>query len=219
VITHDTLRRANTPTIRFRNHVTPTSDIVSWHLTATQRGALLKQFDGTGAVPELFEWDLNNEPGTVPKVDGTMVFNLSVTDRTGSTVTAMHEIPIEQISIHSKRLAGVGDKTIDRYSLVLFDVRSAEFSKTDLAILATIARDIHPTSTVTITGYTDRLGDAAFNAQLAQSRAEAAARALGTPNAIIHGVGAADLYDVSVPEGRLYTRTVEIVVETPVMHN
>jgi outer membrane protein OmpA-like peptidoglycan-associated protein len=121
---------------------------------------------------------------------------------------------VDQVTISRKRTEQRGDMEIDRFSLILFDVRSSDISPAGTSIIPVIRDRIQPNSTVTITGYTDRLGDAAYNQQLAENRAATVARTLGTGTA--QGVGQADLYDSSLPEGRLYTRTVNIVIETPV---
>ena len=120
------------------------------------------------------------------------------------------------VSLEDKRAANVGDKQIDLYSLILFDVRSSDLSPANRKIASYIAARLSPKSVITIRGYTDKLGEAGFNRELALKRAQNTAAALGiTGRAAIEGIPQADLYDNSLPEGRFYTRTVDIIVETP----
>jgi outer membrane protein OmpA-like peptidoglycan-associated protein len=69
-----------------------------------------------------------------------------------------------------------------------------------------------------VTGYTDRLGEIAQNQQLANGRANSAARELKVPSnkLMIKGIGNAATFNQELPEGRLYTRTVDIVIQTPI---
>jgi|YNPBryulayer2012_1023412.scaffolds.fasta_scaffold48554_2 outer membrane protein OmpA-like peptidoglycan-associated protein len=63
-----------------------------------------------------------------------------------------------------------------------------------------------------ITGYTDRMGDRVYNIRLAERRVTLVARALGTlGRATINPVGSDVLpHDNTYPEGRFYSRTIEI---------
>ncbi len=71
-------------------------------------------------------------------------------------------------------------------------------------------------SKVTIQGYTDRIGDPAHNLQLSNNRAQATSRAIGFPNAKVTGRGETALHDNDLPEGRFYSRTVNVVIERPI---
>jgi outer membrane protein OmpA-like peptidoglycan-associated protein len=218
IITSDTLRKTDPPAMRFRTGAVAEAGMSSWQLTVMQDGKLLKRFEGTGDVPAVVDWDIERETGTTPRFQGDMQYALTARDAAGTEGRAEHAIPVEQLTISKKRVERRGDMEIDRSSLILFDVRSAEISSAGAAIIPLIQDRIQPTSTVTVTGYTDRLGDAAYNQQLADGRAAAVAKALGmgAGTGVSKGIGEADLYDSSLPEGRLYTRTVDVVIETPV---
>jgi outer membrane protein OmpA-like peptidoglycan-associated protein len=74
-----------------------------------------------------------------------------------------------------------------------------------------------PTSTFVISGHADRSGGADYNMLLSTKRAEYTAKALNLPATTAKGYGKEqELYDNNLPEGRMYNRTVNIVVETPV---
>ncbi|MCX7930516.1 MAG: OmpA family protein [Chlorobi bacterium] len=98
------------------------------------------------------------------------------------------------------------------FSLILFDFDDATIPSSQEELLAMIAGQIKPTTRITIAGYTDRLGDPEHNLRLSERRAYAVARALGVlGRARIHAEGSRVLlYDNSLPEGRFYSRTIEI---------
>ncbi|MBM4151511.1 MAG: hypothetical protein FJ219_07675, partial [Ignavibacteria bacterium] len=109
----------------------------------------------------------------------------------------------------------VQDREVNTFSLVLFDVRSSEITEGNAQIIEFIKGFVKPNSSISITGFTDRLGDADANQRLAQERADATAKALQVKNkATVLGKGNSALYDDRYPEGRLYTRTVDVIVDT-----
>ena len=216
ILTRDTLRTSNPPSIRFRprltNQVTPSS----WNLTIKQSDKVLRVFEGTGPIPEYIDWNLDSEKASMPRTAKQSIAAFTVFDTSGGTAHVESVLEVEQLSIVRKKAEGRSDKNVDLFSFIVFDVRSSELQPEHNAALQVIQQHIHPTSSISITGYTDRLGDAGFNQQLAANRANTIATALKLRNAIVKGVGQADLYDSTIPEGRLYTRTVNVVVETPV---
>jgi outer membrane protein OmpA-like peptidoglycan-associated protein len=218
IITSDTLRKTDPPSMRFRTGAVAEAGMASWQLAVIQDGKMLKRFEGTGNVPAALDWNIERETGTAPRFQGAIQYTLTARDAAGTEARAEQTIPVDQLTISKKRTERRGDMEIDRSSLILFDVRSAEISAAGATIIPLIKDRIQPTSTVTVTGYTDRLGDAAYNQQLADGRAAAVAKALGmgAGTGVSKGIGEADLYDNSLPEGRLYTRTVDVVIETPV---
>ncbi|MBK9248198.1 MAG: OmpA family protein [Ignavibacteria bacterium] len=207
IITNDTLRKANPPTVRFRPQITGSAPVAQWSLTAEQNGKILKRFEGTGTVPNTIDWNMDQD-GTHPRTEEGLKYTLTVKDSEGASVSAGSIIPVEQNTIRRKQLERKGDKEINRYSLILFDIRSSEITGTNKPIIELIRKGITPTSTVNVAGYTDRLGDARTNQSLAEGRAKATANALNIPEngTNISSKGNAETYNPKLPEGRLYTR-------------
>lgn len=216
IITRDTLRRVDPPLVTFRPVVSADAGITSWEVSASQNGTTLKSFDGSGDIPEALEWNLARQASTVPLASAPLEFRLNATDGSGATAGGSGTLDVEQITIRRKQSEGREDVQVDRFSLILFDVRSAELNGTHDPIVELIGGHIRRNSAVTVTGFTDRLGDAAYNAKLADARAASVSGALGHRSTKSVGVGEADLFNSDLPEARLYTRTVEVVVETPV---
>ncbi|MBK9248264.1 MAG: OmpA family protein [Ignavibacteria bacterium] len=217
-ITNDTVRKANPPSVRFRSQVMSTHPPATWSLTAEQNGTILKRFEGTGNVPGTLDWNMDQD-GTHPRTEQGITYTLSVTDTAKTSVSESNTIAVELNTIQRKKLERVSDKEIERYSLILFKIRSTEINAINKPIIDVIKKNIDKNTTIKITGYSDRLGDEHANELLAIGRAKAAAAALGIPEnkASIIGKGNADTYDSSLPEGRLYTRTVDVMLEKPIM--
>ncbi len=218
IITHDTLRRANPPSVRFRSQVFHDNPITQWSLTAEQEGTILKRFAGIGEVPATLDWNIDREEGTHPRSEAGLHYSLNCTDSEAKTAASGYVIPVEQITIHRKRIERRGDKEINRYSLILFEVRSTEINTINKPIISLIKANIAANSMVKIAGYTDRLGDERANQTLAEGRAKTTAVALGITGTAseITSQGNAETYNPVLPEGRLYTRTVDVVIETPI---
>lgn len=218
VMTHDTLRTVNPPTVRFRPTAQAQAGVARWSLTASQRGERLTRFEGEGPVPATLEWELNREGGGAPRSGETVEYRLAVRDAAGQHAESPSgALPVELVTLQHKRRDRVADREIDRFSLILFDFDKAELNTTNKRIVGIIGGVIRPDSRVTITGYTDRMGDADYNARLSEARAQMAARSLSTTGASVSGLGEErPLFDNDLPEGRFYNRTVDVIVETPV---
>ena len=216
IITRDTLRRVDPPIVRFRPTVVGDDGVGSWSVDAVQEERSLRSFDGRDSLPATLDWNIARQVSTIPRTTDPVRFTLLAENGTGASTTAGGRIEVEQITIRRKRVEGRNDVEVDRFSLILFDVRSSDLTPVHRPIIELIRTHIEPTSTVTVTGYTDRLGDATYNQSLAEARAATVATDLGGGSVRAEGIGEADLYNSGLPEARLYTRTVEVVVETGV---
>lgn len=217
VITSDTVRTVTPPNIRFYTDISHENNIDTWKLDASQSNKVLKSYNGTGEIPKVIDWDVAADKTSIPANNGNLVYKVEVKDSQNQNAKAESSIPVDLISIQKKRVELINDKEINRFSLVLFDVRSSEIGKNNAALVDMMKGSIKPNSTIKVTGYTDRLGDQVENQKLAEGRANSTAKALGvTSNAEIKGLGNSTTYNPALPEGRLYTRTVDIIIETPV---
>lgn len=224
VITDDTLRVTNPPAIRFRMEAESEAPVRSWELIAGQEldgaaeNAPLKTMSGEGELPGTIDWNLEDEQQTVPRFDTPLQYRLRITDSLDQVVeTELASLPVEQVTVSKKRRERIADKYIDRYSLILFDFDRAEFNEANERIGEFIRARLREGASVTITGYTDRIGEDDYNLDLSRRRAAKTADNLSTSEADVSGVGeSVELYENDLPEGRFYSRTVTIVVETPV---
>lgn len=214
VMTNDTIRRVTPQAIRFRPQVTSEAGVAQWRVEARQNDQTLTTMSGEGDLPPTLEWRVGAGNVAIPRAADPIVYELTVHDKAGRSVTTpLATIGVAQITIRKKRQAQVADKAIDRYSLILFDFDRAELNGANRRIADFIRERLGPEATVSIVGYTDRLGDVDHNLRLSEARARAMASALGLTDARVQGLGESNLYDNTLPEGRFYCRTVIVEAE------
>lgn len=218
VITNDTLRQANPPVLRIRSKATAEAGLANWKINIEQSSGLLKEFSGENTIRPVIDWSIGHAQNKPVQNSQPLEVSLSVSDAKAQSFTTQKvSVPVDFISLQTKRRERIADKEIDRFSLILFDFDKSTLGTANQRIANIIKPYIRPMSSLTITGHTDRMGDALYNQQLSKSRAQASAAALQTKNVQINGVGEENLlFDNTLPEGRFYSRTVNIVIETPV---
>ena len=219
IITNDTLRTVSYPTIRFKPTIKYQDNLEKWRITAIQNTDTLKVFSGISPLPESIDWQLSGEKSSIPKLDYPVQYSILIKDSITLKASYVGEIKVHLLSLSKKRSEKRGDKEIDLYSLMLFDVKSAELNSANKLSLQFIKKRIKNNASIVVMGYTDRLGEVNYNQTLADSRAKSVAAYLGKSNSITAiSKGISNLYDNDLPEGRFYSRTVEIEVQTPIIY-
>ncbi len=220
VITQDTIRKVSTKGIRFYPKIYSERGVNSWQIDINHGGYALKTLKGTSAPPLNVDWSLNTEMEYLPQSSEQVEFYMSVRDIMGAEFQTNSEtIRFKPITIVDKKTKGTDDIRIDRYSLILFEYAQSELSTGNEKIAKIIKDRIGHGSKVLITGYTDRFGDEDFNRQLSEARAKTLAKVL-MPDAsqipFTRGMGETfEIFDNDLPEGRFYSRTVVVEVESP----
>lgn len=214
----DTLRTANPPVVVFRTDAVAPAGLSAWRVDARQDTTLVFSASGYGPLPDRHTWTVAADRMRIPVSQTPVRYTLALDDNAGSSFRSLpQDIAVEQLTIRTKRVERIDDREIDRFSLILFDFNKANVGVANADILATIRSKIRPSSRVTITGSTDNIGAEAYNADLARQRATEVARALDRQTTSdVRSVGERSPYTVDLPEGRAYSRTVMIVVETPI---
>ncbi|MCX7929913.1 MAG: OmpA family protein, partial [Chlorobi bacterium] len=193
------------------------TDVERWELRARYDGVLVGDRRDSGAPPSLLV--LNLDSAALLAVASRRVAHDSIecefemlTTR-GARITTRCAVPVERTQSKFER---------SRLSLVVFDFDRADLTPTNRQLVRQFLADaVKPTSRIRITGTTDRLGEASYNLELSQARADYVRSFIerSIPLARIEesrGLGASRLlFDNATPEGRYYCRTVTIVVETP----
>lgn len=214
----DTLREVTPSVVRFVPKVLSTDGLAGWELDIEQQRKQLKKFEQFGDIPKQIDWLPNNDKKSTPKNNQQLVYRLKVTDKTGNTLlTEDQSLPVKYTTIREKQLSQGGDKLIEKYNLILFDLDKSDIKGANMNIVDFIKGRIKPDSEVKITGYTDKLGSADYNIKLSEARAASTEKALGIKTIETKGVGGSEeLFDNKLPEGRFYCRTVQVVIETPI---
>ena len=214
---NDTINEIKQSEIRF----VPESNInkfLDGKLVIESNGKKIKEFIFSDKIPETIVWDLKNETNIdLLKQANQLECKMFIRDLDMKTYTSEKLIKINKIRIKDKRTAKLSDKQINLFSLILYDFDSYSINEKNMEILNQIKNTLGKNSSITIEGYTDKLGDDEYNMLLSVRRAKAASDALQFENSKYVGFGETKLlFDNDNPEGRFYSRTVKIRVETPV---
>ncbi len=198
---------------------TVTTDLVTrWQLEIVQADKTIQDYRGAG-FPDTLQWLImpnQLQPSQIP-----LDYIFTAETDYGMKEMATGSIPVEYYSITRKKTEDRPDKTISKFSLIVFDFDSPEVSAKDREIINdNVIPAIKYNSTVQIYGYTDRIGEDEYNKRLAKSRAENVRKILekSAPTAQfeVYGVGENILlYNNELPTGRHLSRTVQIYVITP----
>ena len=179
----------------------------------------------TDPVSPPYNWGKDGDPETVADDQEPYIAQLVVYSEDGRECRSNEvEVPVTIITNETKRRERLVDKTIDRYSLVLFKFDSDEAGPLNERILKTyVYDDIRPGAQIKVTGYTDIVGLEDRNLKLSQQRAGTVDRGIKKnvssskiASLNTEGVGETQpLFSNDLPEGRFYNRTVQVVIETP----
>lgn len=213
----DTMRVFEPIGMRFLPSIDPRLPIASWTIFVSEDHRIIRTFHAGDPIPASVDWRIAEQSMLIQRGTRNLEYLLVVQDSTGTVVPSeTRNIQVSEVTLKDKKRSGGTDKTIDRYSLILFGIDKADLTNEHQALVNTIKGRIAPNSQVKVISYTDRSGADDYNQQLSEQRAKAVVNALGTPNATVMGLGERlPLYDNTLPEGRFYSRTVEVTVETP----
>ncbi|PKL85272.1 MAG: hypothetical protein CVV22_09045 [Ignavibacteriae bacterium HGW-Ignavibacteriae-1] len=218
IIESDRQRIAEPTIVEFSPKVESSNEIGGWELEVKQAGRIIKRLSGQGKVEDI-QWGIM--PNELAASEIPVDYTYHVWDSQDNKKTISGSIPVEYFSITRKKSEERPDRTISKYSLVVFGFDSPEVSETDKRIvLNNIVPNIKFNSTVQIYGYTDRIGDEKYNKELAGKRAESVLKLLQSKvrdaKYETYAVGESVLvYDNNKTAGRQLSRTVQIYVITP----
>ncbi len=216
VMLQDTQLISNPPMMQFIPTVAAQAGVKRWELYVTQPVMTLHHEFGSGN-PKGWDWDLRAVSARIPRTEDTIEYGLIITDSAGQETETIGTIPVRQTTIRKKRLERLADKVIERYTLVLFDFGASKIDPQNQRAIEYIKSQITPGTKAYITGYADRTGEDTLNQRLTEDRANTVATMLSATDFEAKGVGKAKLlFDNDIPEGRFYSRTVNIVLEKKV---
>jgi outer membrane protein OmpA-like peptidoglycan-associated protein len=151
----------------------------------------------------------------------TLSIDYVATDSIGNVAKAHTAIPLSVVKVSSDRA-----ERVQRYSLILFGFDESTVERRNEREIGKVAA-LLPNIAVArmlIQGYTDETGEAAHNDELSETRAKEVRKRLELimkqrdipplRRVETEGRGSRDaLYDNSLPEGRFFSRTVNITIE------
>ncbi|MFY7999389.1 MAG: OmpA family protein [Candidatus Kapaibacteriota bacterium] len=193
-------------------------------LTILQGGKVWKRFDNV-ATSGTIAWNWKNNAEDFPSGTEPLRVVFSVKDKSGrECFSESATIPIKRITTGDKKRDNIADKTLERYNLIMFPFDKSDVGTMNSRILKEyVLPRLFPTSDAVVVGHTDVIGSDEYNLKLSASRGAKAKEELASLLQIkvksldSKGVGEAEpLFDNSLPEGRFYNRTVQVIIETPV---
>lgn len=217
VITTDTLRVLSDTDINFLTDVDSEVGISEWVFEAKQDDQVLFQKIANGQPDAEMLWNLKNDKKNMPRSSSPIEYKLSVMDSVGQKGYANKSLPINKLTVNTKRENRTDDKEFEYYSLILFSYGKSSLEQEHREVVDFVKDRIKENANVYIYGYSDSMGDEDINKTISERRAKSVANRLRLRDAEVKGLGEENLlYDNSLPEGRFYCRTVQITVETPV---
>lgn len=214
VIVQDTVREMSPPAMRIFPLVNRFDSLTAWSVSVERGGVQLKQFSGTERLPDSLDWRL---PPDLDPDAGDLQVRAFVSTKEGAEAQSFPEnLAVRRVTVRRRNLQRRGDVSYERYT-VLFPYRSSGIDELNNYSISFIADRIGPESRVRIVGYTDVLGEADYNRKLSAERARSVAQMLNVDPVNSSGAGETeDLFNNDLPEGRFYSRTVEVFIETPI---
>ncbi len=209
-------KKSNPPIVEFIPHIQSDLPIKEWTLEISQNDKSIRKFRGND-INKIDRWIVGEQP--IPEFEAPIDVNLSLTDSLNNNFTINKNLDITQKTIKKKREEIQNDTIYQRYSLIVFDYDKADLTPAHKKILDTIKEKIKFNSKVSIYGYADRTGTPEYNKELASRRIEEISKYLQIdPNNVSkYPIGSNELiYDNNTPQGRSYSRTVKIIIATPV---
>ncbi len=212
------IERLSTPDVLiFVPEVSSSDPIREWELTITQAGRTLRTFKSEGS-PRPITWRI--DPGELSPQQVPIDYVFRAESVLGNAAESSGSISVDYLSSTRPIQQRTGNKTVQKFSLILFDFDSDVITPDNQRILdVKILPAITPGSTVKIYGYTDRIGEARYNLDLSRRRAQAVMNYLKSKRPDVRyetaGYGETiELFDNNRPTGRQLSRTVQIVIES-----
>ncbi len=190
--------------------------VTLWTLEIMQTDRIIKTISGVKVEP--VRWHIATNELVASQIPVDYVYTIFYNDESTKTTGS---IPVEFITFSKKKTIEQADKSINKYSLILFEFDKYDISDENAQIIDKyVIPNIKYKSNIEIFGFTDRIGNSNYNKKLAKSRAEAVKNYILTKNKNVniktYGVDAADApFDNNSAIGRQLSRTVQIFLITP----
>ena len=214
---------ASPPAIRFQVNF-HSNAVVDWNITVHQGGRLLLRLDSTSDASSTSAtkyWPLGEL--RINRDLTPIYYRIEITDTSGATASVEHSFNVREHVTRDPERDG-GDLQVKEFLLVGFGYNKADLRTEHHSEIYEIARTAGEGGWIEITGYTDRVGDAEHNRELAIQRARNVEKTLqdvrsrlSLPELLITNVrgvseGNDELFDNNLPEGRIFSRMVRVTV-------
>lgn len=227
VITEQVEREFSPPAIRMSPYAQAEAGVRLWELVLKQGEKVVARYDGNDERSMTGRnFDLGIADGRLAATMKPIEVELRVEDKAGGAVTVADTVEmqmIRRVRFVDGRIERAGNLERISYTFVGFEFDRPEMGTQNEQMIRDIAELTRPGATISITGYTDRIGDPNRNNTLSIERANAVEtqlrRALGpqrvsgvTIRTVGLGVETARFTN-DIAEGRVLSRGVHILVE------
>jgi outer membrane protein OmpA-like peptidoglycan-associated protein len=192
-------------------------------LTILRGDNVWKHFDNISSSATI-TWNWKNDDGELPSGNEPLRVVYSVRDKSGrECFSETATIPVRRIAASDKKRQNIADKSFERYNLIMFPFDKSDVGPMNSRILKEyVLPRLFASSDVMVVGHTDIIGSDEYNLRLSAARGAKAKDELASlaqnkyQSLDSKGVGEAEpLFPNSLPEGRFYNRTVQVIIETP----
>lgn len=214
----DTLLVPKFEKFKFYNFVDTTQiKYVRWEFIITKNGSQIHRQSEYGLPPIAIEWTPEEINKNTYSEDDDISYTLELYDEANKSAVISGKIIVSIKTLNKKTVENMNDKLIEKISLILFDYDKFDLEGRNLQIVEQIENKLKPNSKVIISGFTDNIGNEDYNKELSMRRADAIYNALSKGIKEKHAYGESiELFNNRLPEGRFYSRTVLIDIETPI---
>jgi outer membrane protein OmpA-like peptidoglycan-associated protein len=204
IIMEDTLRFIKPEGLLIKSDIYSLDTIKNWEFVINSQDQELIKFSGTGQPKDSIEIDFAKENLLKSKIGNEIFSYLKIENTQETGLSDLKKLPVQIIT---------KDSSINVYNMILFDFNKSDLNDQNLKITNFINNDLNDNANVRIVGFTDRIGDDAYNKKLSEERAKSTANKLKIKNVEIIGIGEEQpLFENNTPEGRFYSRTVEVQI-------
>jgi len=182
-------------------------NIKKWELRAITGDKSVMLKSGNSIMDDTLRTTADNISDELLNTD-KVELKIVTTDQEGNErVVGETEIPVRQIIANKNK--------VEKYNLITFGYNSSAVDEANNFIIQDVKKNISNTSVITLTGHTDRTGAAQYNRSLSLRRAQEISRFFTANKILTEGKGFDELlFPLELPEGRFYSRTVRITVDT-----
>jgi len=187
-------------------------------------GNMWKVLNEVGTTDVSKGWDWQSEDFVLPVDEVPYMAQLIITTTNGNECKSPEiKIPVMQVKVEEREVGSGKDSTLERYSLILFPFDRSDAGPVNEKIMRDYVYDrVYPSSAVEVIGHTDVVGLYEHNMKLSERRSNTVHGGImkktgGKFGGLTkRGVGEDEpLYDNTLPEGRFYNRTVQVIIKTP----
>jgi len=199
------------PVIEYDPSGSSMNGIQNWHIESKQNDRLVFADSGAGNA-NLFSQPIGDSSAKILQGGVPIISSFTITDSSGHTASTNNAIPVVKDTLNTE---------VERLYLTLFGTSSDKISHKDSAAIHQFMDGFDPADSITILGYTDKLGDSLSNLDLSKRRAEnvkSLVLSIAPSANRIYSEGIAfaryppEIPSFNTPEERFLSRTVQIEV-------